>query len=147
MIGGASLNILSNIFLNQVQKSLLTIPSGRTFYYYKDEKIELVKRIDLKGIYFIHKSNPLIKIWIGRELYINFYPEINEEEISSMFEKESLIVVEKNEWLGKNYLVKTTGSSKFADALQMSNYLQETYPSIVEYSEPNKKMEIPTFTP
>ena len=70
-------------------------------------------------------------------MFINFYPGINEDEVNAIFRSESIIVVEENEWLGKNYLVRTTEVSKFTDALQMSNYLQEIYPSIIEFAEPN----------
>lgn len=134
--------VLSNIILDPLQKSLLTIPKNRSFYYYKNEKIELIKKVGREGVYFVTKNDLTSKIIINRELFINFYPNINDDQINSIFRTESLVVVEKNDWLGKNYLVKTTDNSKFVDALQMSNYLYETYSNLVEYATPNREMHI-----
>lgn len=138
-IVGGSLFTLINISRDPVQKSLLILPQKHSFYYYKGKQIKLAKRIDLEGVYFITPdvSGSKTKLRANRELFVNFWPETSDEEITSIFEENFLGVVEENKWLGKNYLARTTKSSPFQNAVQMSNYFQETHTTSIEYATPN----------
>ena len=73
---------------------------------------------------------------IDRELFVQFKENTEDVKVKDILRKEGLIIKKKNNWLGQNYLVATSDNAKYIDALQMSNYIQDTYDNIY-YSSPN----------
>jgi len=71
---------------------------------------------------------------IPNQFFVQFRPSVSEEEIASLNERYGVAVVEKNEWLGNNYLLEVSWDSDVT-ALELANWYHEN--PITEFAVPD----------
>ena len=71
---------------------------------------------------------------IPNQFFVQFRASVSEEEIASLNERYGVAVVEKNEWLGNNYLLEVSWDSDVT-ALELANWYHEN--PITEFAVPD----------
>lgn len=124
---------------DKLRTVLLSIPEYRLFYYFFSQKVPLIRKTDIKEVYFQCSMQSNCKMTVGTQMMVSFVNNFPTEKAEQILKQENLsfsLASYATKTVNGLYIANTAENSKYYDALQMSSYLTETYKEI-KYANPN----------